>query len=131
MWFKLFWVDMSMVEMEEFNRLLQNTNLTNGLDLVIWKKLDMDTRQFMMVSGKCRTAGRHAGVRHFRQFYLIVSIEVRNYIFSILTIGGNDQKESEKFDVHEGPESSILTSPDLYYYYDYPEIFVVPQDFCQ
>ena len=39
--------------------------------------------------------------------------------------------KSEKFDVHEGPESSILTSPDLYYYYDYPEIFVVPQDFCQ
>ena len=99
----------------------------------------------MMVSGRniqARTivfqfqnGGRHAGpvagVRHLRQFYLIVTIEVRNYIFSILTIGGNDQKESEKFDVHEGPESSILTSPDLYYYYDYPEIFVVPQDFCQ
>ena len=41
-----------MVEMEEFNQLLQNTRVTNGLDLVIWNKLDMATRQFMMVSGR-------------------------------------------------------------------------------
>ena len=52
MWFKLFWVDMSMVEMEEFNQLLQNTRVTNGLDLVIWKMLDMAIRQFMMESGR-------------------------------------------------------------------------------
>ena len=52
MWFKLFWVDMLMVEMEEFNQLLQNTRVANGLDLVIWKKLDMAIRQFMMVSGR-------------------------------------------------------------------------------
>ena len=51
--------------------------------------------------------------------------------FDVITVGGNDQKESEKFDVNQGPESALFTSPDLYYYYDYPEIFVVPQDFCQ
>ena len=33
--FKLFWVDMSMVEMEEFNRLLHNTKMISGLNLVI------------------------------------------------------------------------------------------------
>ena len=61
---------------------------------------------------------------------MIANIEL-SYIFSVITVGGNDQKESEKFDVNQGPESAVFISPDLYYYYDYPELFVVPQDFCQ
>ena len=76
----------------------------------------MAIHQFTMASG-----------RAWRIFNNLYSTQY----FSILTIGGNDQKESEKFDVNEGPENSLFTSPNLYYYYDYPELFVVPQDFCQ
>ena len=50
---------------------------------------------------------------------------------SIMIIGGSRTKQSEKCDLNQGTVSCTSQEPSLNYYYSYPELYLVSNDYCQ
>ena len=79
-------------------------------------KLDVATRVWSK-AGELKT-GRYA----------------HNAIFdgeNILVVGGDGTKRTEKCSLSNGQITCSRQSPELADYYEYPELFLVPFDFCK
>ena len=49
---------------------------------------------------------------------------------SLIVVGGNHLRETERCEISNGQTTCTAQNPELDYYADYPELFLVPVNFC-
>ena len=77
----------------------------------------------MDLDGQWTEAGKMNQARHGHNV-------IYNGVF-IMVIGGRSERETERCSIINGSISCFSQTPELKDYYAYPELFLVPDDFCK